>query len=98
MIKAVLFDMDGVLVDSEDLSIGIGIRYFEKKGYKADKKNFLSHLGTGMADFILGTASELGAFDVTVEDAGRVIGLIDLIRKSSREGRRTEWEELYGEC
>ena len=34
MIKAVLFDMDGVLVDSEDLSIGIGIRYFEKKGYK----------------------------------------------------------------
>ena len=69
MIKAVLFDMDGVLVDSEDLSIGIGIRYFEKKGYKADKKNFLSHLGTGMADFVLGTASELGALDVTVEDA-----------------------------
>ena len=69
MIKAVLFDMDGVLVDSEDLSIEIGIKYFSSKGFKAEKKNFLSHLGTGMADFILGTAGEIGASGVTVEDA-----------------------------
>lgn len=69
MIKAVLFDMDGVLVDSEDLSISIGIKYFESRGYKVEKKNFLSHLGTGMSDFIYGTASEIGAVDVTVEDA-----------------------------
>ncbi len=70
MIKAVLFDMDGVLVDSEDLSISIGIKYFESRGYKAERKNFLSHLGTGMSDFIYGTASEIGA-EVSVEDADR---------------------------
>lgn len=69
MIKAVLFDMDGVLVDSEDLSIEIGIKYFKSKGYEAKKENFLSHLGTGMADFVLGAAAELKADDVTVSDA-----------------------------
>ena len=53
MIKAVFFDMDGVLVDSEELSIEIGIRYFKERGYDARRENFLSHLGTGMSDFIL---------------------------------------------
>ncbi len=61
MIKAVLFDMDGVLVDSEDLSIRIGIKYFESIGFKATKENFETHLGTGMRDFVMGTAEELGA-------------------------------------
>lgn len=71
MIKAVFFDMDGVLVDSEELSIEIGIRYFKERGYDARRENFLSHLGTGMSDFILGTASEIKAENVSVEDADR---------------------------
>ena len=28
MIKAFLFDMDGVLADTEDISIAVGIEYF----------------------------------------------------------------------
>lgn len=60
-----------------------------------------SYYGAGHVHLIRDFYSYLSGNDVpfvTVEDAGRVIGLIDLIRKSSREGRRTEWEELYGEC
>lgn len=68
MIKAVLFDMDGVLVDSEDLSIEIGIKFFKEKGYEIKKENFLNHLGTGMSDFVLGAAGEIGA-SVSVKEA-----------------------------
>lgn len=60
-----------------------------------------SYYGAGHVHLINDFYSYLNGNDVpfiTVEDAGRVIGLIDLIRKSSCEGRRVEWEELYGEC
>ena len=47
MIKAVLFDMDGVLIRSEELSIRIGIDYFASKGIKVSEKDFAPHLGGG---------------------------------------------------
>lgn len=69
MIKALFFDMDGVLVDSEDVSITIGIRYFESIGVKATRKDFEPHLGTGMRDFFTGPADDLGIADWKLEDA-----------------------------
>ena len=56
MIKAILFDMDGVLVDSESLSVDIGVRYFESEGYHLEAKDFYPHLGTGPVDFFTGPA------------------------------------------
>ena len=35
-IKAVLFDMDGVLVDSEAYICGAGVEMFREKGYKLE--------------------------------------------------------------
>ncbi|HIV98594.1 MAG TPA: cytidine deaminase [Candidatus Ornithospirochaeta avicola] len=58
MINLVVFDMDGVLIDSEDLSISIGIKFFQKMGRSLEKKDFLPHLGTGEYDFFSGPAKD----------------------------------------
>ena len=55
--------MDGVLVDSEDISIQVGIGYFSSIGRTATKENFMNHLGTGHLDFFRGPASEMGLSD-----------------------------------
>lgn len=68
MIKAFLFDMDGVLADTEDISIAVGIEYFGSVGRKADKSHFESHLGMGEYEFFMGTARELG-LSISYKDA-----------------------------
>lgn len=68
MVKALLFDVDGVLVDSEGLSISITQNYFKSIGHDVKKDKFLHHLGIGMEDLIEGTASECG-FSVPLDNA-----------------------------
>lgn len=68
MIKAFLFDMDGVLADTEDISISVGIEYFGSLGRRAEKENFEKHLGMGEEEFFLGTARELG-LSISLKDA-----------------------------
>lgn len=68
MIKAFLFDMDGVLADTEDISIAVGIEYFGSIGRKAEKKDFEKHLGMGECEFFMGTARELGV-TISYKDA-----------------------------
>lgn len=68
MIKALIFDIDGVLVDSEVLSILITQNYFKSIGYNVGGDKFSSHLGIGMEDLIEGTAKECG-FEVPLSDA-----------------------------
>ncbi len=58
MIKAFLFDMDGVLVDSEDISITVGIEYFNTLGVKANRDSF--SLGGGERVFFDSAAERLG--------------------------------------
>lgn len=61
MIKALLFDMDGVLIDSESWSADIGIEYFESIGIKVSKKDFAHHLGCGEKAFFDGVAKDFNA-------------------------------------
>ena len=69
MIKALLFDMDGVLADTEDASITIGIEYFKTKGVDASKEDFEPYLGCGERLFFDGTASRLKVRDYSYEEA-----------------------------
>ncbi|MGN0907015.1 MAG: cytidine deaminase [Bullifex sp.] len=68
MIKAVLFDMDGVLIDSEALSIKVGIEYFASKGVTVSEEDFAPHLGGGEARFFRGPAAQKG-YDIDLSDA-----------------------------
>lgn len=69
MIKALIFDMDGVLADSEDLSVSIAIDYFRSLGRSASKEDFASHQGQGDSEFFSGTARDLGIRDFAEKDA-----------------------------
>lgn len=60
MLRAFIFDMDGVLVDSEDISMQVGIAYFASIGVKAARDDFRSSLGKGERGFFDGAAAELG--------------------------------------
>jgi HAD superfamily hydrolase (TIGR01509 family) len=61
MLKAVLFDMDGVLVDSETLIAEAGVALFAEKGFVVDVKTFIPFIGTGEQRFLEGVAEIYGA-------------------------------------
>lgn len=68
MLKGVLFDMDGVLLDSERLTSEAGVRYFEKKGVQIKPEDFIPFYGQGEAKYFGGVAKKYGVpFDVEKE-------------------------------
>ena len=46
-VKAVIFDMDGVIFDTEMVYLSVWSKVFEKYGYKMTKDIYASVLGTG---------------------------------------------------
>lgn len=68
MIKAILFDMDGVLVDSEEVSISVGCQYFKSKGANITHDDFLPHLGGGERKFFEGPSRDKG-YNLDYDDA-----------------------------
>jgi beta-phosphoglucomutase len=70
MIKAVLFDMDGVLVDSEDFMCQAGILMFQEKGLIVTKEDFKPFVGMGENRYLGGVAEVYGfPFDVEKDKA-----------------------------
>lgn len=55
-IRAVIFDMDGVLVDSEPLINAAAIAMFREKGLVVQPEDFLPFVGAGEARYIGGVA------------------------------------------
>ena len=45
--KAVLFDMDGVLIDSEEYMAKTGVRALKKYGIEAKESDFAEFVGCG---------------------------------------------------
>jgi cytidine deaminase len=60
MLKGVLFDMDGVLIDSESLTTEAAIRFFATKGFKVTHNDFLPFYGTGEKGYFMGVAEKYG--------------------------------------
>ncbi|CAN8241331.1 unnamed protein product [Cochlearia groenlandica] len=59
-VSAVLFDMDGVLCNSEDLSRRAAVDLFGEMGVDVIAEDFLPFMGTGEAKFLGGVASLKG--------------------------------------
>ncbi len=57
-IRAVIFDMDGVLTDSEPLINAAAIAMFREKGLQAQPEDFLPFVGTGEDRYIGGVAEK----------------------------------------
>ncbi len=58
MIKAVLFDMDGVLLESEKFINQAGVDMFKEKGYDVKHKDFLPFTGMGENRYLGGVAEK----------------------------------------
>lgn len=54
MIKAFLFDVDGVLADTIPVSISLTKAYYASKGYNISEECIRGHLGVGMKELLLG--------------------------------------------
>jgi len=60
MIKGVIFDMDGVLVDSEPYICEAGVRMFLEKGLKVQPNDFKEFTGMGEDRYLGGVAEKYG--------------------------------------
>ena len=68
MIKGVLFDMDGVLVDSEEFICKAAIMMFKEKGLIVQPEDFIPFVGTGENRY-LGGVAEKYHFPIDIENA-----------------------------
>ncbi len=68
MLKGVLFDMDGVLLDSEELTSEAAVEYFAKKGFEIKTEDFIPFYGMGEEKYFGGVAEKYNIpFDVEIE-------------------------------
>ena len=68
MIQAVLFDMDGVLVDSEEFICKAAIIMFKEKGLSVREKDFIPFIGMGENRYLGGVAAAYNfPFDETAD-------------------------------
>jgi len=58
MLQGVLFDMDGVLVDSESFICKAAVKMFEENGLTVKKEDFIPFVGTGENRYIGGVAEK----------------------------------------
>ena len=100
-LKAILFDMDGVLLDSEAYICQAGILMFREKGYRVEPEDFLEFTGMGENRYLGGVAEKHGIpFEVerdksrTYEIYGELVtgklkpldGVADFIERCRKRG------------
>jgi beta-phosphoglucomutase len=68
MLKGILFDMDGVLLESEQLTSQAAVEYFRKKGADVKPEDFIPFYGMGEKKYFGGVAEKYDIpFDVEKE-------------------------------
>lgn len=76
-IKGILFDMDGVLVDSEAFISEAAIEMFAEHGVSVQPEDFLPFVGSGEDRYLGGVAAKYGfAFDIE-RDKARAYAIYD---------------------
>lgn len=68
-VSAVLFDMDGVLCNSEEVSRLTAVDVFAEMGVEVTVEDFVPFMGTGEANFLGGVASVKGVKEFNTEEA-----------------------------
>ena len=79
MLKAVIFDMDGVLIDSEPFIREAAIRMFAELGQTVQAEDFLPFTGAGEDRFIGGVAEKYGVTLNFERDKARTYHIYDQI-------------------
>jgi HAD superfamily hydrolase (TIGR01509 family) len=103
-IQAVIFDMDGVLCDSEALICTAAVEMFRRRGVTVMRDDFLPFVGTGEERYIGGVAEKHGVtldlpaaktqtYDIYLELVPRELeafpGAVELVRQCRARGWRT---------
>jgi len=100
MLKGIIFDMDGVIVDSEEFICEAAIKMFAERGVNVSPSDFIPFVGTGEDRYIGGVAEKYGLeFDAgmktrTYEIYAEIVkgrlsplrGVVDFIAKSKAKG------------
>lgn len=60
MIRGILFDMDGVLIDSEPVILQAAISYLSDRGVTAQPEDFIPFIGTGDRRYLCGVGQKYG--------------------------------------
>lgn len=79
--KAVLFDMDGVLLDSEEYICQAGIEMFREKGYTVSPENFMEFTGMGENRYLGGVAEKNGIPFELKKDKARTYEIYETLVK-----------------
>lgn len=103
MLRAIIFDMDGVLVDSEPFICEAAMKMFSERGLVVRAEDFLPFVGAGEDRYIGGVAQKYGfPIDIerektrTYEIYGQIVkgrlqplpGVLDFISKARQLGLR----------
>lgn len=84
-LKAVLFDMDGVLLDSEEYICRAGMMMFKEKGYEVSPEDFLEFTGMGENRYLGGVAEKNGIPFELEKDKARTYEIYGEIVKGKLE-------------
>lgn len=85
MIQGVLFDMDGVLLDSEEYITRAGVLMFREKGFEVQESDFKLFTGMGENRFLGGVAEKYAIpFDLE-KDKARAYAIYERITRGKLE-------------
>ncbi len=68
-IKGILFDMDGVLFNSEEIIAKAGVEFFRRRNMNVSPSDFVPFIGTGELNFLQGVAQP---FSIAIDNTSKL--------------------------